>query len=101
MTCIFEDCDLDAVYCAGHAKEASESSLPLEMFDALTQLSEFLEGQVDVVDGDYGEPRPNRAMQLKQTIDELIERYERENPQPEIPASVVLVGLQRMAEARS
>lgn len=30
----------------------------------LDDIEEFLEGQQDVVDGSYGEPRPNRAMSL-------------------------------------
>ncbi len=30
----------------------------------LLECREFLEGYSDVVDGDYGEPEPNRAMQL-------------------------------------
>lgn len=30
----------------------------------LDEIEEFLEGQEDVVDGPYGEPHANRAMQL-------------------------------------
>jgi C4-type Zn-finger protein len=35
----------------------------------LEEIHEFLDDQLDVVDGDYGEPAPNRAMQLSTSID--------------------------------
>jgi thioester reductase-like protein len=38
----------------------------------LIECREYLEDHVDVVDGDYGEPRPNRAMQLVSLIDESL-----------------------------
>jgi hypothetical protein len=38
----------------------------------LLECREFLEGYVDVVDGDYGEPSPNRAMRLVTQIDETL-----------------------------
>lgn len=38
----------------------------------LNECVEFLEGQSDVIDGDYGEPSPNRAMQLMNMIDETL-----------------------------
>lgn len=41
--------------------------------DLLMEVSEFLDNYVDVLDGDYGEPRPNRAMNLKSRIDELLD----------------------------
>ena len=34
----------------------------------LEQCAEFLEPYVDVVDGDYGEPAPNKAMSLLSEI---------------------------------
>ena len=34
----------------------------------LEQCAEFLEPYVDVVDGDYGEPEPNKAMSLLSEI---------------------------------
>lgn len=39
----------------------------------LHECREFLEGQVDVVDGSYGEPVPNRAMVLVCMIDETLD----------------------------
>lgn len=39
-----------------------------DLVSALQEALEFVDGQVDVVDGDYGEPRPNRAMSLAQEI---------------------------------
>jgi hypothetical protein len=38
----------------------------------LLECRDYLEGHVDVVDGDYGEPAPNRAMQLVSMIDESL-----------------------------
>jgi predicted nucleic acid-binding Zn-ribbon protein len=38
----------------------------------LNECREYLEDEVDVVDGDYGEPAPNRAMQLVTMIDETL-----------------------------
>lgn len=38
----------------------------------LLECREYLETEVDVVDGDYGEPAPNRAMQLVTMIDEAL-----------------------------
>lgn len=38
----------------------------------LLECREYLEGHVDVVDGDYGEPAPNKAMRLVSMIDETM-----------------------------
>lgn len=38
----------------------------------LLECREYLEGQMDVVDGSYGQPEPNKAMQLVNMIDERI-----------------------------
>lgn len=40
--------------------------------DLLDRCAEFIEGQVDVVDGDYGEPEPNKAMRLMSAIREEV-----------------------------
>lgn len=37
---------------------------------ALDSVEEYLDGRVDVVDGDYGVPEPNREMQLMSEINE-------------------------------
>lgn len=42
------------------------------VLDLLNDVSDFLDNYVDVLDGDYGEPRPNRAMSLKARVDELL-----------------------------
>lgn len=39
----------------------------------LNECREFLEDQIDVVDGSYGEPAPNRAMVLVCMIDETLD----------------------------
>jgi predicted nucleic acid-binding Zn-ribbon protein len=38
----------------------------------LLECREYLEEEVDVIDGDYGEPAPNRAMQLVSMIDDTL-----------------------------
>jgi predicted nucleic acid-binding Zn-ribbon protein len=38
----------------------------------LLECREHLEKEMDVVDGDHGEPAPNRAMQLVSMIDETL-----------------------------
>jgi hypothetical protein len=38
----------------------------------LSEIAAMFEGEVDVVDGSYGEPSPNRAMQITSMIDEVI-----------------------------
>ena len=43
----------------------------------LEDVAEFLEDQADVVDGSYGEPRPNRAMSLLQEVEGRIEALKR------------------------
>lgn len=44
------------------------------MAELLERVSEFLDGQSDVVDGDQGGPTPNRAMSLKREVDVLLGR---------------------------
>ncbi len=43
-----------------------------ELSASLAECREYLERHVDVVDGDYGEFAPNRAMQLVTMIDESL-----------------------------
>jgi hypothetical protein len=50
---------IDACGIALREKQASHSMLAV-----LGEVDEFLDGQVDVLDGAYGEPVPNRAMTL-------------------------------------
>ena len=38
----------------------------------LEECREFLEDQMDVVDGDYGQEEPNKAMRLVSMIDETL-----------------------------
>ena len=55
--------------------------------DVLNEIDEFLEDQQDVVDGSYGEQRPNKAMQLLTDL-----RYARaypETPRPEGRESII------------
>ena len=43
-----------------------------ELSAALSEVRELIQGYVDVVDGDYGQPRPNKAMQATSLIDEAM-----------------------------
>lgn len=44
------------------------------MADALQELHDFLDDYIDVVDGDYGQPKPNKAMNMQMMIDEVLGR---------------------------
>lgn len=43
-----------------------------ELIATLEIVREYLNKQADVVDGDYGEPRPNTAMSLSQYVTDVI-----------------------------
>jgi hypothetical protein len=43
-----------------------------ELIELLHRCAEFIDGYSDVVDGDYGEPEPNKAMRLLSKINEEI-----------------------------
>ena len=53
------------------AHTAEQRSARLE--EMLMEVQEFLEGQIDVSDGDYGVPEPNKAMSLNSAIELLLE----------------------------
>ena len=40
-----------------------------DVLDAIEEARALLDGQIDVVDGDYGVPRPNTAMRTCQKLD--------------------------------
>lgn len=46
---------------------------PDDLHDLLLRLWEYMDNRTDVVDGDYGEPRPNTEMGLAQEIDQAIQ----------------------------
>jgi len=43
-----------------------------DLISALEQAREHIDGEIDVVDGDYGIPAPNKAMRLAQEIDDAL-----------------------------
>lgn len=43
-----------------------------DMVEVLRTARDFIERYSDVVDGDYGETRPNEAMQLVGAVDEVL-----------------------------
>ncbi len=66
-----------------------------DILEALEAAREHLDGEIDIVDGDYGEPRPNRAMSICNRIDEAMVHVEREfdvAPIEPFPASAHLGG---------
>jgi hypothetical protein len=52
--------------------EAAMIAAALRMLFALEEARDFIADHVDVVDGSYGEPAPNRAMLLMQEIDDAL-----------------------------
>ena len=51
--------------------------------EALDEVRDLIDGYVDVVDGDYGQPRPNKAMRAVQIIDAVREARAAIQPQQE------------------
>jgi hypothetical protein len=45
----------------------------IDVHAALTELWEYFDDRADVIDGDYGEPRPNEAMQNQRAVEEIQE----------------------------
>lgn len=60
------------------------------LVEALEAAREYLDGRIDVVDGDYGEPRPNQAMTLASMIDEALAAM------PSPPPALRLSGVRSM-----
>ena len=60
----------DIVVLMARAPELHQRICELE--DMLDRCAEFIDGQVDVQDGDYGEPEPNKAMRLMTAIREVV-----------------------------
>jgi len=67
------ECAYEAGYEDGRASKSEEVDAAAKYQDILQEVSEFLDNYVDVLDGDYGDPRPNNAMSLKQRVDELLD----------------------------
>ncbi len=49
------------------------------VLDVLVAVEEYLDNHADVLDGDYGEVRPNDAMRLLSSVQDAIEVIERFN----------------------
>lgn len=54
--------------CGGACYRCRNASLEA----ALREVRDLLDGYVDVTDGDYGQPAPNKAMQAQQAIDDAL-----------------------------
>lgn len=69
----YTELDRLADRCAQLEHNSRDAAARITRLEAdLNECRDFLEGQVDVVDGSYGEPSPNRAMQLVSMIDETL-----------------------------
>lgn len=71
------------------------------IISVLNEVIEYLDPYVDVKDGSYGEPAPNRAMSLTVAVQDLIDNLleaemRREAKQPIMQASDLLSGLSLM-----
>lgn len=65
-------CADDVAYGIAAIERLNQKIARLE--SALNSCLEYLDGMVDVVDGDYGIPAPNREMQLINEINEALDR---------------------------
>lgn len=50
----------------------NEDPFIARLVEAANEAREHIDGEIDVVDGSYGEPAPNRAMSIASLIDEAI-----------------------------
>jgi ribosomal protein S11 len=74
-----EEAAEEALNNAAHALHTAIDALQSErdaLLEALQDALEFIEGYSDVSDGPYGEPKPNRAMQLVGEIEDAIKASE-------------------------
>ncbi len=55
-------------------KMAELHGVNTEAIEALLRALEYFEDRADVIDGDYGRPRPNREMQLATLCKDALER---------------------------
>jgi hypothetical protein len=58
---------------ANYEREAVMLERSADIIDALDEVLAFLDDAGDVIDGAYGEPRPNTAMQLAQMLRRILE----------------------------
>ena len=64
---------LEAAYNGGYQARGEHDAALLKMaVEALEDAKEHIQGEIDVVDGTYGEPHPNKAMQLDSIIEKAI-----------------------------
>lgn len=63
----------------GEAEQTANARLMAaapDMLAALQEVSDYLDGLVDIVDGPEGEQLPNKAMSLKAEVDDIISKTE-------------------------
>lgn len=68
------------------------ATLAADTEQALIDALEFIEPYVDVVDGDYGYPAPNRAMTVAESIRDVLARLDRQRAVDENAASLATMG---------
>lgn len=73
--CHIQSCNhIGGISRAEAAANAKAIAAVPDLIAALQEAREFIDGQIDVVDGSYGVPAPNRAMTLAQEIDAALEK---------------------------
>jgi hypothetical protein len=75
LACAYCDASANSETKSGRSRLTEIADLQariLRLESDLNECREFLDGQIDVVDGDYGEQAPNRAMVLCSMIDETL-----------------------------
>ena len=53
--------------------------VPLEIAVMLEDLHDYFDKRSDVVDGDYGQPEPNQAMVIANSIREMLDKIDAED----------------------
>lgn len=62
----------EAIWRCVRERQPKQPDRVAELEDLLDRCAEFLDGYVDVDDGDYGQPEPNKAMILMSAIREVL-----------------------------
>jgi hypothetical protein len=70
-----EDPDMNCYFVCSKVRDPDDARLIAaapDLSGMLLDVLTYLDDQADVVDGDYGQPAPNKAMRLVQEIEEVL-----------------------------